>query len=133
MISTRIFEEFRKFISRGNVIDLAAAFIMGGAFTNIVNSIVKDIITPILGICLGGINFSDLAITLGQAHIKYGSFIQASINFLIISSIVFALVYTINSLQETLTGHKVEKPVSDEVKVLREIQDLLKQNLQTKV
>ncbi len=133
MISTKILEEFRKFISRGNVIDLAAAFIMGGAFTNIVNSIVKDIITPIIGISLGGINFNDLAITLGQAQIKYGSFIQASINFLIISSIVFALVYSINSLQETLTGHKVEKTVTDEVKLLAEIKELLKQNLITRI
>lgn len=127
MFTAQFIEEFKKFISRGNVIDLAAAFIMGGAFTNIVNSVVKDIITPIIGIALGGISFGDLAITLGQAHIKYGSFIQASLNFLIVGGIVFALVYSITHLQETITGHKKEKPLTDEVKLLAEIRDLLKQ------
>ena len=126
MVGKNLLEEFKKFISRGNVIDLAVAFIMGAAFTKIVNSIVEDIITPLLGVFMGGVNFSDLAITLGEAHIKYGEFIEASMNFLIISAVVFLLVHSINKLQESLTGKKKEKKLTDDVKLLTEIRDLLK-------
>ena len=73
-------KEFREFISRGNVIDLAVAVVIGVAFTAIVTSLVTDIITPILGIVIGGVNFSGLAITVGEAAITYGNFIQAIIN-----------------------------------------------------
>ena len=127
-----VLHEFRKFISRGNVIDLAVAVIMGSAFTTIVNSIVKDIITPIIGIFLGGIEFSDLAITIGEADIKYGSFIQATINFIIIAAVVFALVTAINKLQAKFLGQQKkkekaqEKKIKEEVKLLTEIRDLLK-------
>ena len=125
-----ILHEFRKFISRGNVIDLAVAVIMGSAFTSIVNSIVKDMLTPIIGIFLGGIQFGDLAITIGKANIKYGSFIQASINFVIVAFVVFLLVTSINKLQETLLGlqKKQSKKLSEEAVLLREIRDLLKKN-----
>ena len=123
-----VLHEFRKFISRGNVIDLAVAVIMGSAFTSIVNSVVKDIITPIIGIFLGGIEFSDLAITIGEADIKYGSFIQATINFLIVAAVVFLLVTAINKLQEKFLGQQKEagKKASEEVKLLTQIRDLLK-------
>ena len=126
MFKSNILEEFQKFISRGNVMDLAVAFIMGAAFTKIVNSIVEDIITPLLGIFMGGVNFSSLSITLGEAHIKYGEFIQASMNFIIIAGVVFLLVHSINKLQERLTGKKKEKKLSDDVKILIEIRDILK-------
>ncbi len=127
-----VLHEFRKFISRGNVMDLAVAVIMGSAFTTIVNSIVKDIITPIIGIFLGGIEFSDLAITIGEADIKYGSFIQATINFIIIAAVVFGLVTAINKLQAKFLGQQKkkekaqEKKIKEEVKLLTEIRDLLK-------
>ncbi len=126
MIGKNLLEEFKEFISRGNVIDLAVAFIMGVAFTKIVTSIVEDIITPLLGIFMGGVNFSELAITLGEAHIKYGEFIEATMNFLIVAAVVFLLVRSINKLQERLTGKKKEKKLTDDVKLLTEIRDLLK-------
>ncbi len=125
-------DEFSAFISRGNVMDLAVAVIMGQAFTSIVNSIVNDILTPIIGIFLGGIEFGDLAFTIGNAVIKYGSFIQATINFLIIAFVIFGLVTTINKLQEKFLGQlqlkekEKEEKKKEEVRLLTEIRDLLK-------
>ena len=76
--------EFRDFISKGNVIDLAVAVVIGGAFGAIVNSLVNDLIMPVVGVILGGIDFSSLALQVGQATIAYGNFIQAVVNFLLI-------------------------------------------------
>lgn len=126
-----MFKEFKDFISRGNVIDLAVAVVIGSAFTAIVNSLVNDIITPILGIFLGGINFAGLSITVGESVIGYGNFIQAIISFLIIAWVVFLIVRTINQLQKRFSQAKAEAPPpppepSDEVKLLTEIRDLLK-------
>lgn len=131
-----MFKEFKEFISRGNVIDLAVAVIMGAAFTNIVQALVKDVITPILGIFLGGVDFSNLSITLGHAAIKYGSFIQAIINFLVIGFVVFIIVKAINKIEskiekDLLKSEKEleeEKLLSPEVKELREIKNILKSN-----
>ncbi len=131
-----MFKEFKEFISRGNVIDLAVAVIMGAAFTNIVQALVKDVITPIIGIFLGGIDFSNLSITLGHAAIKYGSFIQAIINFLIIGFVVFIIVKAINKLESKIEHDLLksekdleeEKMLSPEVKELREIKNILKSN-----
>lgn len=130
-----ILKEFKEFISRGNVIDLAVALIMGAAFTNIVQALVKDVITPILGIFLGGVDFSGLAITIGAASIKYGSFIQAVINFLIIAFVVFIIVKAINKIESKieqdllhLDEEKKDEHISQEVKELREIKNLLKNN-----
>ncbi len=127
-----VLHEFRKFISRGNVMDLAVAVIMGSAFTSIVNSIVKDMLTPLMGVFLGGIEFGDLAFTIGEAEIKYGSFIQATINFLIVAVVVFVLVTTLNKLQAKFLGQQKKKEkeqakkMKEEVKLLTEIRDLLK-------
>lgn len=130
-----ILKEFKEFISRGNVIDLAVALIMGAAFTNIVQALVKDVITPLLGIFLGGIDFSGLAITIGDASIKYGSFIQAVINFLIIAFVIFIIVKAINKLESkiehdllNLEEEKKDELLSQEVKELREIKNILKSN-----
>lgn len=130
-----ILKEFKEFISRGNVIDLAVALIMGAAFTNIVQALVKDVITPLLGIFLGGIDFSGLAITIGDASIKYGSFIQAVINFLIIAFVIFIIVKAINKLESKiehdllkLEEEKKDELISQEVKELREIKNILKNN-----
>lgn len=130
-----ILKEFKEFISRGNVIDLAVALIMGAAFTNIVQALVKDVITPLLGIFLGGIDFSGLAITIGDASIKYGSFIQAVINFLIIAFVIFIIVKAINKLESKiehdllkLEEEKKDEQITPEVKELREIKNILKSN-----
>jgi large conductance mechanosensitive channel len=97
----KFFEEFKKFISRGNVMDMAVGIIIGGAFTSIVTSLVDDIITPILGI-FGGMNFDQLAVNIpaingGQVTLTYGNFITAIINFLIMALIVFSIIKAINT------------------------------------
>ncbi len=127
-----MFKEFKAFINRGNVLDLAVAVIVGSAFTGIVNSLVVDIITPILGILLGGIDFTGLAISVGEAQIAYGNFIQAIINFLVISFVIFLIVRSVNEIQQRLITRKKEEEVrkedSVEVQLLTEIRDLLKEN-----
>ena len=122
-------KEFREFISRSNVIDLAVAVIIGAAFTTVVTSLVNDIITPIIGIFLGGVNFSSLSINIGEALINYGNFIQAVINFLIVAWVIFLIVRSINQLQRRFSRAKEEAPPpepSEEVKLLTEIRDLLR-------
>jgi large conductance mechanosensitive channel len=128
-----VFKEFRDFINRGNVIDLAVAVVIGVAFNAVVNSLVEDVITPIIGIFLGGINFEGLTVTIGEASITYGNFIQSIINFLIIAWVVFLIVRSINQLQQRLNLIKEEEEAlpppepSEEVKLLREIRDLLRE------
>ena len=89
-------KEFRDFIMRGNVLDLAVAVIMGAAFGKIVASLVDDILTPIIGLALGGIDFSEQAITVGDAAIRWGGFVQAIIDFLIIALVVFLIIKAAN-------------------------------------
>jgi large conductance mechanosensitive channel protein len=120
-------EEFKIFITRGNVLDLAVGIIIGGAFTAIVTSLVNDILMPLIGVILGGINFSSLSLTFRGASIGYGAFIQAVINFLLIALTVFVLVKIINSI---IRKKEVEKaPAKPDVNtiLLTEIRDLLKQ------
>ena len=122
-----MFKEFRDFINRGNVIDLAVAVILGAAFTAIVNSLVNDIIMPLIGVLLGGIDFSTLSVTIGSAVIAYGAFIQAVINFLIIAFVVFLIVKAINQMQKPKSEAPTAPPEpSDEIKLLTEIRDTLK-------
>ena len=123
-------KEFKEFISRGNVMDMAVGIIIGGAFTAIVSSLVADIITPIIGMILGGVNFSELALTVGSAQLTYGNFIQAIINFLIIAWVVFMMVKAMNKMKKK----EEEKPAEPEapaeppedIVLLREIRDSLK-------
>jgi large conductance mechanosensitive channel len=120
-------KEFRDFINRGNVIDLAVGIVIGAAFTGIVNSLVNDLLMPIIGIITGGINFAGLAVTVGEAALAYGNFIQAIINFLIIAFAVFWLVKAVNRFRKK----EEEKPTeptapTTEEKLLTEIRDLLK-------
>ncbi len=117
-------KEFRDFINRGNVIDLAVAVIIGAAFTAIVNSLVNDIIMPIVGVILGGIDFTALAITVGTANITYGNFIQAIINFLIVAFVVFLIVRSINNMTKKKEAAPAAPPA--DVALLTEIRDLLK-------
>ena len=121
-------KEFRDFINRGNVLDLAVAVVIGAAFTGIVNSFVNDIIMPILGILTGGMDFTKLSIGVGGAQINYGNFIQAVINFLIIAWVIFLIVRAFNAMQRRFAREKEAQPVepSDEVKLLTEIRDLLR-------
>ena len=105
--------EFKKFIMRGNVMDMAVGVIVGGAFTSIVNSLNKDVLTPILGI-FGGMDFSHLTITLGTNEtapvLMYGNFITAVINFLITAFVIFCIVKGMNILNERFTKKEEEKP-----------------------
>lgn len=106
--------EFKKFISRGNVIDMAVGIIIGGAFTGIVSSLVEDIINPILGM-FGGMNFDRLVLPLmGEATLNYGKFLTAVMNFLIMAFVVFCLVSTINKISEKL-AKKEEKKVTTKI------------------
>lgn len=106
-----LMEEFKKFIMRGNVMDMAVGVIVGGAFTSIVTSLNKDILTPILGI-FGGIDFSHLSVALGEGEaapvLAYGNFITAVLNFLITAFVIFLLVKAINVINDRLT--KKEEP-----------------------
>ncbi|KRL00600.1 large-conductance mechanosensitive channel protein MscL [Liquorilactobacillus capillatus] len=117
-------KEFKEFISRGNVIDLAVGVIIGGAFTSIVKSLVDYLINPLIGLFIGGINFSDWVFKVGSATFKFGSFINAVINFLIIAFIVFLLVKAVNKF--LIRKKKEDTPViAPEVQLLEEIRDLL--------
>ena len=89
-------KEFRDFAMRGNVIDLAVAVIIGGAFGKIVASLVGDILMPLIGLLLGGLNFADLAFTVGSAQVKYGAFIQNIIDFIVIAFVIFLMVRAMN-------------------------------------
>lgn len=120
-------KEFKEFISRGNVIDLAVAVVIGGAFTKIVNSLVNDIIMPIIGVIIGGINFEYLMVTIGTAEIKYGMFIQAVVNFLLIAFVIFSIIKAINTFNKKKEDapEEPEKP-SEDIVLLTEIRDLLR-------
>ena len=93
-------EEFKKFVMRGNVLDLAVGVIIGGAFGKIVASLVDDVIMPLIGLLIGGIDFSSLAIMVGKAEVKYGMFIQNIIDFLIIAFVIFLIIKAANSVQK---------------------------------
>ena len=120
-------QEFRDFINRGNVIDLAVGIVIGAAFTAIVSSLVNDLIMPVIGIITGGIDFSGLSFTVGEAALAYGNFIQSVINFLIIALAVFWLIQVINRFRKQEKDKPAEPPApTTEEKLLTEIRDLLK-------
>ena len=102
-------KEFKEFIAKGNVMDLAVGVIIGGAFQAIVNSLVNDILMPIIGVITGGIDFSGLAITVGEASINYGMFIQNIIYFLIVAWVIFLVVKAINKMRRTSEEEAEEK------------------------
>ncbi len=124
--------EFKTFISKGNVMDLAVAVVIGNAFNAIVSSLVNDVIMPFIGLLIGGINFSDIKITLGDANIMFGKFIQNIVDFLIVAFTIFIVVKAFNKLQEK-TKKKEEKKEeapkkADDILLLEEIRDLLKKS-----
>jgi len=123
-------QEFKEFAVKGNVMDMAVGVIIGGAFGKIVSSLVEDIIMPIVGVLTGGIDFKDLAITVGEANVKYGSFLQNIIDFLIIAWCIFIMIKAVNKLTRK---KEPEAPApaepSNEEKLLTEIRDILKKIL----
>lgn len=123
--------EFKAFAMKGNVIDLAVAVVIGAAFGKIVSSLVENIITPLIGLLMGGVNFSGLSYQVGGAVVTYGAFVQSVVDFLIIAFVIFMAVKTINKAQaafdekeETPAEKKPAEP-TEEVKLLREIRDSL--------
>jgi large conductance mechanosensitive channel len=120
--------EFKIFLERGNVIDLAVAVIMGGAFGSIITSFVNDLFMPVVGIIIGGIDFTALALTVGEEQILYGNLIQAVTNFIIIAFALFLMIRAVNRLQglseEEDEQEDIPRPSAEE-KLLMEIRDLL--------
>ncbi len=125
-----VLREFKDFIAKGNVMDLAVGIIIGAAFTAIVTSLVEDLINPLIGLFVGGLDFSGLSVGVGDAQFMYGNFITAVINFLIIAFVVFLLVKAVNRIRSV-----AEKPddvvpevetAPSELDVLIEIRDQLK-------
>ena len=130
-----MWEEFKKFAFKGNVVDMAVGVIIGGAFGKIVSSLVNDIIMPIFGYITSGMDFKDLKITLGadeSAQILYGNFIQNVVDFFIIAISVFLFIKLVNNTKDRMKHKEEEKEeaetpqISNEEKLLTEIRDLLK-------
>src|SRR5436309_11177650 len=139
-----MFDEFKKFAMRGNVMDLAVGVVIGAAFTGIVNSLVRDIITPPIGLAMGGIDFSNFFMTLKGPHLatlaeaqkagavtlNYGTFLNALINFLVVAIALFLLIRSINRLTTPQTPAEeaaaAPPPPPEEVLLLRDIRDALK-------
>ena len=123
--------EFKKFIAKGNVVDLAVAVIIGGAFGKIVTSLVNDILMPIIGVILGGLDFTSLSINFRSATINYGMFIQNIVDFLIIAICIFIFVKFIERIIPKKEEVKVTPKKPDDVVLLEEIRDLLKEKKKT--
>lgn len=124
-------DEFKAFAMKGNVVDLAVAVIIGGAFGKIVSSLVNNIVMPLIGVLLGGISFSSLHMSVGSAVVSYGVFLQSVVDFLIIAFVIFLAVKAMNEAQklgkddEPAAEEKPKEP-SEEVVLLREIRDSLR-------
>lgn len=113
----KILDEFKEFISRGNVLDMAVGIIIGGAFTNVVSSLVKDIINPFLGL-FGGMNFDRLSWNIvGDVTLNYGSFLTTILNFLIMAFVVFLIVKVMNTVSDRFTRKKEEEDVAPTTKI----------------
>ena len=126
----KMINEFKSFISRGNVVDMAVGVIIGGAFGKIVTSLVNDVLMPLIGIFIGGLDFTDLSIKIKDASINYGMFIQNLFDFLIVAVCIFFMIKVINKFtkKEEKKEEVVEEVKKDEtVLLLEEIRDLLKE------
>ena len=136
----KMLSEFKEFIARGNVLDMAIGIVVGSAFTAIVNSLVNDLIMPFIGWIIGGMSFSDLRVVLKPAEgevaevaIRYGAFIEKIINFLLVAFVIFMVVKAINKMREKASKKVEEAPAPEEpaapaedIVLLTEIRDLLK-------
>lgn len=131
-----MWNEFKKFAFKGNVVDLAVGVVIGAAFGKIVSSLVKDIITPLLGMVLGGVDFTSLHFGYGKSAVMYGNFIQTIFDFLIIAASIFMFVKVFNKLtskkeEEEEKEEEIPEPTKEE-ELLGEIRDLLKQQNSSK-
>ena len=117
-------QEFKEFAMKGSLIDMAVGIIIGAAVSEMVGALVDSVIMPIVGILMGGKDFSALVITVGDANIGYGAFIQALINFLIIAFVIFMILKALNKMKASAVEEPEEEPV--DVQLLTEIRDLLK-------
>ena len=137
MKKVKMVDEFKNFISRGNVVDMAVGVIIGGAFGKIVTSLVNDILMPLVGILIGGHDFSSLAVKVGDASILYGAFIQAIIDFLIVALCIFFFVRGIERMKKRMEAafnkseeeaeEQEEEKKDEQIILLEEIRDLLKE------
>lgn len=123
-----IVSEFKEFAMKGSLIDMAVGIIIGAAVGKMVSTLVENILMPIIGVFLGGVNFADLSITVGDAAIGYGAFIQAIIDFLIIAFVIFMILKAIAKMKENFAAEQAAEPEPDpaDVVLLTEIRDLLK-------
>lgn len=119
-----IVKEFKEFAVKGNVIDLAVGVIIGGAFGKIVTSLVNDIIMPIIGVMLMGIDFKDLSITVGSSTISYGMFLQSVVDFVIVAFVIFLFIKQVNRFKKEKPAEPVAPP--EEIALLREIRDAVR-------
>ncbi|MBR3166230.1 MAG: large-conductance mechanosensitive channel protein MscL [Lachnospiraceae bacterium] len=120
-------KEFKEFIARGNVMNMAVGIIIGGAFGAIITALVDNVIGPIIGMAIGGIDFSKLAITVGSAQLMIGAFIQAIINFLITAFVLFCIIKAFNKFQKEHEPEPEPEPETPaDIVLLTEIRDLLK-------
>ncbi len=117
--------EFKKFISRGNVVDMAVGVIVGGAFGKIVTSLVSDILMPLIGTVMGGLDFTNLSIKIKNSTIAYGSFIQSIVDFLIIATCIFLMIQLFEKVKHKETSEEIPSK-REEVLLLEEIRDLIK-------
>ena len=120
-------KEFKEFAMKGNVVDLAVGVVIGGAFGAIVSSLVGDIIMPIIGVLTGGVDFSGLAMTVGEANVAYGKFIQATFVFIIVAFALFLVIKAMNATKKKEEAAPAAPPAPSKQEVLlTEIRDLLK-------
>ncbi len=121
-------EEFKAFAMRGNVVDLAVAVVIGAAFGKIVSSLVANIVTPLIGVLAGGVDFTTLAFTIGEAEITYGVFIQSIFDFIVVALALFVAIKFLSRLQKKEEKKEEEKPkeTPEDIQLLREIRDSLK-------
>jgi len=119
-------EEFKAFAMRGNVVDLAVAVVIGAAFGKIVSSLVENIFMPVIGILVGGVDFTGWALTVGAVNITYGAFIQSVFDFVIVAFVIFMVVKAMTKLQKKEEATPAPKEPSAEVKLLTEIRDSLR-------
>ena len=126
----KFMSEFKEFISKGNVMDMAVGIIIGGAFTAIVTALVDSILMPVIGAICGGLSVEDMSVTVGNASIGYGAFIQAIIDFLLVAWVLFLIIKALNKAKAAVVKAEEEPeeaPVPEDIALLTEIRDLLKE------
>lgn len=117
--------EFKEFAMKGSLVDMAVGIIIGAAIGKVVGALVDSILMPLIGLVMGGVDFSTLAITVGDANVGYGAFIQALIDFLIVAFVIFMIIKALNNMQKA--GAEEPEVPAEDVVLLTEIRDLLKQ------